>query len=331
MSLKGIQEITGFSRSTISRVLNKKTKEFRISEKTSRIILEAAKKLNHRPNILARSLRLQRSMTIGLIVSDIQNPFFGELCSRTEKLLRQHGYSTILCNTNELPENEEFYLKILIDRQIDGIIIAPIHTEEWDYIGSLRKKTSVVLIDRVFLITDLPCVTSENMQAAEKLTSELIWLGHTRIAFLGGIPRTYINSVRYEGYRKALEKNSLKLDKNLVLFKGYSKEAGEEMMEKLLKRNIDLEAVFCVNNLVFFGAMKIVQNYEKLQRRSIMMAGFDISHYANILERPFISADQDIEKLASSAVLLLLDRINNRPRLENNIILPISVNKYRLV
>ena len=331
MSLKEIQEITGFSLSTISRVLNKKAKEFKISEKASRIIFEAAKKLDYRPNILARSLRLQKTMTIGLIVSDIQNPFFGELCSITERLLRQHGYSTILCNTNELPENEEFYLKILVDRQVDGIIIAPIHTEEWDYIESVRKETSVVLIDRVFLTTDLPWVTSENTQAAENLISELIGLGHIRIAFLGGIPGTYINSVRYKGYQKALEKNSLKLDENLVLFKGYSKEAGEEMMEKLLKRNIDLEAVFCVNNLVFFGAMKIVQNYEKPQKRSIMMAGFDISNYANVFERPLISADQDIESLASSAVLLLLDRINNRLSLENNIILPISVNKYRLV
>lgn len=331
MGLREIQEITGFSRSAISRVLNGKAKEFKISKKTSRIIFEAAKKLNYRPNILARSLRLQRTMTIGLIVSDIQNPFFGELCSITERLLRQHGYSTILCNTNELPKNEEFYLKILVDRQVDGIIIAPIHTEEWDYIESVRKETSVVLIDRVFLTTDLPWVTSENMQAAEKLTSELIRLGHIHIAFLGGIPRTYINSVRYKGYQKALEKNSLKLDENLVLFKGYSKEAGEEMMEKLLKRNIDLEAIFCVNNLVFFGAMKIVQNYEKLKGRSITMAGFDISHYANILKCPIISADQDIESLANSAVLLLLDRINNRLSLENNIIIPISVNKYRLV
>ena len=91
MSLKEIKGITGFSYSTISRVINGKAEEFRISEETVQVILDAAEKLNYRPNILARSLRLRKTMTIGLIVSDIQNPFFGELASRIERLLRQHG------------------------------------------------------------------------------------------------------------------------------------------------------------------------------------------------------------------------------------------------
>jgi LacI family transcriptional regulator len=330
MSLKELRNITGFSYSTISRVLNGKAKEFRISEKTSQIIIEAAEKLPYRPNILARSLRLRKSMSIGLIVPDIQNPFFGELGSRIERLLRQEGYSTILCNTNELPENEEFYLKILVDRQVDGIIIAPIHTEEWENMEATRGDTSVILIDRIFFSSDLPWVTSENTRAAEELTSELIKLGYTQIAFLGGMPGTYINSVRYKGYQRALQRNSLKLDKKLVLFRGYSKEAGEEMMEALLSQDTSPEAVFCINNLVFFGAMKVVQSYEKQHKRSIMMSGFDIAYYADIFKRPLISADQDMEKLASAAVSLLIDRIKCRERKEYHIIIPISVKKHRL-
>lgn len=330
MSLKKIQEMTGFSYSTISRVINGKAKEYRISDGTCRAILKAAERLDYRPNILARSLRLKTTMTIGLIVSDIQNPFFGELASKIERLLRQHGYSAILCNTNEIPENEEFYLQVLVDRKVDGIIIAPIHTEEWDYLENISQETSVVLIDRIFYKTDLPWVTSDNTLAAENTINQLIKLGYKNIAYLGGTPGTYINSVRYQGYQNAFEKNSLEIDKNKVLFKGYSTEAGEEMMARLFEQVPDIEAVFCVNNQVFLGAMKIVQQYERTNHCSIMMAAFDIGRYCNIFKRPLICANQNLDILAESAVGLLIDKINDNPRKDPQLISPITVDKHRI-
>ncbi len=330
MSIKEIQKLTGFSYSTISRVLNGKAKEFRISDETRHSILEAAEKLRHRPNILARALRLKKTMSIGLIISDIQNPFFGELASKIESLLRKHGYSTFLCNANEIPENEEFYLQVLIDRQVDGIIISPIHTEEWGNFENIRKEIPIVLIDRIFYKTNLPWVTSDNTLAAEAITNELITLGYKQIAYLGGTPKTYINGARYKGYQTAFKKNSLKVNKNMVLFKGYSSDAGEEMMEKFFEQTPDIEAVFCVNNLVFFGAMKIVQKYESKHNRSIMMAAFDIGRYCNVFKRPLLSANQDLGRLARMAVSLMIDQIEDTPSRENQLIAPIDVEKYRI-
>lgn len=330
MSIKEIKRITGFSYSTISRVLSGKAEEFRISKKTCQAILRAAEKLDYRPNMLARSLRLRRTMTIGLMVSDIQNPFFGELGSRIERLLREHGYSTFLCNTNELPENEEFYMKILHDRRVDGIIVTPVHTTEWGYMKSLRREPPIVLIDRVLLQTKLPWVTSENTAAAERLTEELVDLGSRRIAFLGGIPGTYISKVRYQGYQNALRKRGLRLERELVFFKGYSAEAGEEMMTKALELRPDLDAVFCVNNLVFFGATRVVREYEQRQGRQLMMAGFDIGHYRRLLDRPLITADQDLDALAHAAVNLLLSLINRTPLEKTQLMLPITLHRHRL-
>jgi LacI family transcriptional regulator len=330
VSIKKIQEITGFSYSTISRVLNGKAKEFRISDETCQAIMDAAKKLDYRPNILARSLRLRKSNTIGLIVPDIQNPFFGELSWRIERLLREHGYSTILCNTNELQKNEEFYLKVLADRQVDGIIISPIHTKEWEDLESIRKHTSIILIDRIFYETDLPWVTSDNAAAAERVTDELIKQGNKKIGYLGGTPDTYINSVRYKGYLNALKKNSIQLVKRLVFFKGYSPEAGEGMMQLLLERVPDIQAVFCVNNLVFLGAMKVVQHHELKTGKYIMMAAFDIGMYCNIFKRPLICAAQDLQKLANEAVSLLIDRIEKKERRDKHLVLPIQVDSHRI-
>lgn len=329
MSIKEIKNLTGFSYSTISRVLNGKAKEFRISEETCRVILEAAKRLEYRPNILARSLRLKKSMTIGLIVPDIQNPFFGEVAWRIERLLRGHGYSTILCNSDEISANEEFYLRVLVDRKVDGIVIAPIHTEEWKDLAAIRKKTAIVLMDRIFYKTNLPWVTSDNTRAAEDLTDELIKLGHQKIAYLGGTPETYINAVRFQGYETSLKKHGLPLDENIILFQGYSPEAGEIMMEKLLARAPDIEAVFCVNNLVFLGAMRIVQQEEARTKRTFLMAAFDIRPYCGIFKRPLLCANQNLQLMADSVVNLLIDSINGHPRKENQIVLPIFVDKHR--
>ena len=330
MSIKEIKKITGYSYSTISRVLSGKAREFRISDATRQKILEAATRVNYRPNILAQSLRLRKTKTVGLIVSDIQNPFFGELASRIERLLRQDGYSTILCNTNEVPENEEFYLKILVDRQVDGIIISPIHTAEWPYMESLGPETPVVLIDRIFYETRLPWVTSENTKAAEELTRALIGLGHRKIAFLGGTPETYISGARFKGYEDAMRTSFGGSEASLVLAKGYAVRDGEEMMEKLLERCPDVEAVVCVNNLVFFGAAQVANQFEVGHERNLMMAAFDIGEYANLLKRPLLSADQNMDELAGAAVRLLLSPGGDDGSRENHITIPIPINRYRL-
>lgn len=330
MGIKNIQQMTGFSYSTISRVISGKSQDFRISEKTQKIILDAAAKINYRPNILARSLRLKKTLTIGLIVSDIQNPFFGELASRIEREFRSHGYSTILCNAGENPENEEFYLKILIDRHVDGIIISPIQTEEWGYLENIGKQTPIVLLDRIFYHTELPWVTSENTRASEAMVRRIVALGHKRIAYLGGTPDTYINNVRFKGFQKALEESGIEPDPDILFSVGYSVEAGEAMMAAALEKDPELRAAFCVNNLVFFGAMKVVQKSEMSGGPGIMMAAFDIGPYCNIFKRPMICAHQNVQTMATTAVNLILDKINDRPSEKSHVIVPIHVEGHRL-
>jgi len=330
MSIKKIKEITGFSYSTISRVVNGKAKEFRISDKTCKAIQDAAESLNYRPSILARGLRLKKTYMIGLLVSDIKNPFFGEIASRIETRLRRYDYSTILCNTNEVPENEEFYLQILVDRHVDGIIIVPTHSEEWKYFEQIGEEIPIVLLDRILYQSRLPWVTSDNAQAAEVMTEKLLEMGYKRIAYLGGPYGTYINNVRYRGFKTAMEKAALPIDEDIVFFKGYSVSAGEEMMSSVLKIDPTIEAVFCVNNMVFLGAMQKVQEHEIQNDVSIMMAGFDIRRYCKIFKRPLLCANQDLEKVAEAAVNLLMDKINKKYNPQNQVIVPVIVSSHRL-
>lgn len=322
--------MTGFSPSAISRVLNGKAKEFRISEETSRAILKAAEDINYRPSLLARSLRLKKTLTIGLIVPDIKNPFFGELAWRTEILLRAQGYSTIVCNTDSVEANEKSYLRALSDREVDGILIAPIHMEEWSELGEISLRKSIVLIVRSLNKTSLPCVISNNQRAAQDLTAEVIRMGFYRIAFLGGKPGTFINASRLQGYQNALLARSIPYEENLVLNRDFSIDAGEAMMKELLLKEPDVEAVISVNNLVFLGAMKALNEYGTDAQANIMMAAFDIARHGGLFYRPLISATQNLRALTEKGVSILLNAVNSRPIPEGPITLPVQIEKYHL-
>jgi LacI family transcriptional regulator len=158
----------------------------------------------------------------------------------------------------------------------------------------------------------------------------LVRSGFTRIAFLGGTDETYINAMRYAGYRKALEKAGLPPDARVIFFGGYSQEAGEKMMAALLEHDPETRAVVCVNNLVFIGAMKAVQKHEVETGRSIMMAAFDINPYCEIFKRPLLCASQNQERLAVEAVSLLIDGIRHTPRPDKQVVVPVRVGRYRL-
>ena len=330
MSIKKIREMTGFSVSTISRVLNGKAREFRISDKASRAILKAAKEIQYRPSILARSLRLKKSMTVGLIVPDIMNPFFGELSWMLERALGKRGFSTIICNSNGLPKNEEFYLRVLVDRQVDGILIAPTHTREWKELEDVSLKTAVVLLVRILYETRLPWVASDNVGAAAALTAELVKLGHSRIGFLGGRKGSYIQSARFSGYRDALRSHGIAVDRRFVFHRDFTLEAGEAMMRSLLSRAPDIRAVFCINNLVFLGAMHALQQHESEGQSPLLVAAFDIARYSGLFHRPLLSANQDMERLADAAVSLFLDRVRGRQITDGHVTIPVRIDRYNI-
>jgi DNA-binding LacI/PurR family transcriptional regulator len=247
-----------------------------------------------------------------------------------ERSLGGYGFSTIICNSKGIPKNEEFYLRVLVDRQVDGILIAPAHTKVWNELEDVSQKRAVVLLVRMLYETFLPWVTSDNKGAAEALTSELIGLGHSRIAFLGGSPGSYIDNARFKGYREALEKNGLPVENRLVLHKDFTIEAGEEMMRALVSRTPDIQAVVCINNLIFLGAMKVVLQHEAEAQRPIMLAAFDIDRHSGLFRRPLLSANQDMERLADAAVSLLLDRINGKAISDGHITIPVRIDRYRI-
>lgn len=179
---------TGFSVSTVSRVLNGKANKYRISEKTVKLITEEANSRNYKPSLLAKGLRTQKTNTIGLLVPGIDNPYFANIASTVISETSRLGYTTVLVDTMGAPDLERAGVESLVSRMVDGIIVVP-SGQEPDALESIdRNRTPVVLIDRYFEPTALPYVTTNNYEGGLNATKYLIGFGHRDILCIRGDP-----------------------------------------------------------------------------------------------------------------------------------------------
>ena len=167
VTMKDVAERAGVSATTVSHVINKT--RF-VSEEVRARVLQAMEELNYQPNAIARSLRQKATHTIGLIISDISNPFFTSLVRGVEDVANKKGYNLILCNTDEKPEKEQMYLHILRQKQVDGIIMAPTGGN-YEYINDLvKKRFPIVFIDRYLDGIEAPAVLVNNEEGAYQAT-----------------------------------------------------------------------------------------------------------------------------------------------------------------
>ena len=155
-------------------------------------------------------------------------------------------------------------------------------------------------------------------------------MGFYRIAFLGGKPGTFINSSRLQGYQNALLARGIPYEEDLVLSRDFSIEAGERMMKELIQKDPEVEAVVSVNNLVFLGAMKALNEYGSDAQANIMMAAFDIARHCGLFYRPMISATQNLRAITEKGVSILLNVVNSQTIPEGPITLPVQIEKYHL-
>src|SRR5436309_4573626 len=181
-SIKDVAKAAGVSTATVSRVLSN---GLHVRPEVRERVMEAVEKLAYRPNLLARSLRSQQSNTIGLIVSDIRNPFFTSVSRAVEDTAYEQGFSLVLCNTDENPEKETIYLNLMHDENVAGVIFSPTRQTAANF-TSTNITFPVVVVDRLVKDADVDMVLLDNVDAAYRLTTHLIENGYRRIAALCG-------------------------------------------------------------------------------------------------------------------------------------------------
>ena len=299
--IKDVAQRAGVSVASVSRVM---AGHAGVSEATRQRVLEAVQALDYRPDLAARRLRSRRTDTIGLIVSDIRNPFFTEISRAVEDVAYQHRMRVILGNADEDPEKEALYLDLMRDENVSGVILSPT-------LPTLARFRSsdypfpLVLVDRCERETAADAVVLDNVDAAYRLTAHLIERGYRRIALVYGVTSA-TGRQRHEGYVAAMATHGLQTQAKAV---PATVEVARAAATELLSSRPLPEALVASNGIILLGLTEALQAAKLRFPEQIALAGFDDLPWTRLVEPGITVIAQPTYDLGEAAIELLLQRI----------------------
>ncbi len=308
-TLSTISRRTGFSISTISRVLSGKAEQYRICENTVRTIREEAKKCHYSPDVVARSLRTRKTYTIGLLVPEIQNPFFANISSIVIQKAKEKGYNIIVADSMEKEENEIQAIQDFVSRKVDGMIVVPVGQNP-GYLEEINRSTPVILIDRYYNNTDLQYVCSDNYAGACMATEHLISKGYRNITVIQGVNASTTNQERIRGHLSALRKYDTVNTE--IHGDSFSIENGYRIAKQAISSGSVPDAIFAFSNTIMLGALKAIKEAGKRIPGDIALISFDNNNYLDYLDPPVTRISQPIEKIGEIATDILIKRITGK-------------------
>lgn len=309
--IEDVARQAGVSTATVSRVLSGKPY---VSEALRRRVLETIEQLDYRPSRVARSLRVQRSSIIGLIISDIQNPFFTSVVRAVEDVAQQRGYSVILCNSDEDVEKELTYIELMLAEQVSGMIVSPTASSNAVYRRLIEQRIPVVAIDRRVEDVPMDMVVGDNVGAACAVVSHLIESGYRRIGAVLGNPDASTGAERYQGYVEALVEHGLPVLAELVRSGPPRSQQGYELTAELLSQAQPPDAIFTGNNLLTIGALRAIHELGLRIPDEIAVAGFDEMDWMFLVKPALTVVMQPTYEMGQRAAELLLERIADPDR-----------------
>lgn len=302
--IKDVAAAAGVSTATVSRVLSDYP---HVRAEMRDRVRAAIAQLEYRPNLVARNLRSQQSSTIGLILSDISNPFFAGISRAVEDLAFEHGFSVLLCNTDENPEREALYLDLMRAEQAAGVILSPTqHTMA--RFSELNVDFPLVLVDRSIKNGDVDAVLLDNVAAALELTTHLLTQGYRRIGALIGDTGT-TGQERERGYETALQDHGVPLVAGLIKRLRPQVATGRVAALDLLDLPQPPDAIFAGNSLLTAGALQAIRERGLRLPQDVALVGFDETLWATLVEPAITTMAQPTDEIGKTAMELLLQRI----------------------
>lgn len=319
-----ISQRTQFSISTVSRVLSGKAATYRISDQTVDIITKEAKRCNYTPNLLAKGLCTNKTNTIGLLIPDVDNPFFANIASVIIHEAKNNDYTIILVNTMENEKHEKEGLKSLLARSVDGIIVVPCGSSP-EYLETICKQaTPILLIDRYFTETSLPYVCTDNYKGALDATQFLINNGHKKIACIQGVVHSMTVKERIRGYTDALRANGLD-DYKHISGEDFSIQNGYIETKLILSSKNCPTAIFTMSNTILLGAIKAIREAELSIPNDISIISFDDNKYLDFLNPAITRVAQPTDNIGKLSIKILIKSIDNKELDSIQILLPPSL------
>jgi len=313
-----VAERAGVSTATVSRVLNGLGPT---SEGVRARVLRAATELDYHPNWLARSLRARRTNTVGLVLPDIENPFFTSLVKGAERAAGTRGWNLILCNSDEDVEREEALVRTLAERKIDGLLLCPAagpHAFLTRYQGHLP----IVAVNRLIPGVSVPTVTADNQQGAYQAVSHLLSKGLRPLALLLGTPNLSTTEARLAGCRRAAEAVAL-APKEMLLKVGCGRtHEGYKAAAECLDETPRPRAIFAFNNLMAEAALRAIHDRGLRCPEDVALIGFDDFRSAAAMTPPLTVVEQDPVGMGKKAVEVLGDVVVSGETAVLNTVLP---------
>lgn len=306
MKMSDVAKLANVSTATVSRVLRKPDK---VSKDTRQKVLEAVKKLNYQPNIVARQFRTKETQTILVVIPDVTSPFFSEVLRGIEHTALESGYRVILGDTENNIEREREYADLLPQKQADGMILLTARMDRGD-LEEISRQFPVVLACEYIDDLDVPTISINNISGAKKATEHLIQLGHTSIAHITGPMNVILSRDRLKGYEQAMRSHELHIDPDYIREGDSSLESGYKQMTQLLELDNRPTAVFVFNDLMAIGAIKAVKDKGLTVPGDIAVVGFDNINMTAIFEPTITTIDQPKYEIGKKAMELLLKLIN---------------------
>ena len=309
-TVKDIAEKLNLSVATVSRAIN--NKEY-VKEETRQRVLQALKEYNYVPNEIARSLKLQSTKTVAVIVPDICEAFFGKIIKGIERTIAYREYSIIVADTDEKKENEKRYLDMLFQKRIDALVFATVDLSG-DYVKNYFSSFPIVFIDNIPELEDVDCVVIDNAKASRMAVEYLIERGHREIAVIIGSVKETTGYARREGYLDTLKQYEIPVDPDLIQYGNYKEDAGYRCMETLLEQRKEhpFTAVYVTCEMMTFGAIKAIHARGLRIPEDISLVGFDIQDRAKLIFPSITTVRQPESVIGRKVGELLLKRLDEK-------------------
>ena len=320
INLKKVAEKAGVSIATVSRVINDSPN---VNPQTRIKIEKLIKELKYTPNRVAKRLRNRNTSSnlLGVLIPDIQNPFYVDVLRGIEDVAYRNKYALIMCNFAQDETKEKLYLDILQSESIDGLIAAPTHEYDQEVSNLVRTGLPIVCVDRGLMDVDVDVVLVENQKGAYMAVDYLAKKGYKRIAYISGIPKIPSSRDREQGYRDALEQNDLPYEKELIRYGDSRHESGVKLCADLLELPNPPDAIFTGNNLITLGALETIHTKNLKVPDDIAIIGFDDMYWSISLNPPLTAVRQPAYEIGKCAAEQLISRINNPGRPTSSMIL----------
>lgn len=279
-SIKDVAREAGVSIATVSRVINKVDV---VNEETKKKVKEAIDRLGYSPNIVAQSLKTQRSRSIGILVPDISSQVYPEIVRGAEDVANMYDYSIILCNSDFDMEKEKKYIKVMKEKMVDGLLYtsSSLEPEILEYLQSLQMKT--ILVETTDEAQQFPSVTIDNRRAAKEAVTRLIEDGHRSIAYIGSKKaKRNAWAKRFEGYEDALKEAGMPVEEAMTYYGDLKAQTGYNGITSIMSSGKRPDAVFCGSDEIAMGVINALRDHDIRVPEDVSVMGFNDIYEASI-------------------------------------------------